>query len=80
MKKAARILVVDDEQEMLNGCSKILQALGYRPFPVQSGKLALELLRAEEFDLVLCDLLMPDLDGMQILQSAIKYASQTPFV
>jgi two-component system NtrC family response regulator/two-component system response regulator AtoC len=80
MTKSEKILIIDDEAEMLNGCSKILRALGYRPFPVQSGKLALELLQADEFDLVLCDLLMPDIDGMQILNSADKYAPQTPII
>ncbi len=80
MKNAARILVIDDEPEMLSGCSKILRALGYTPFPIQNGNHAIQLLQEEQFDLVLCDLLMPEPDGMQILQSVKKYAPNTPLI
>ncbi len=80
MKTMPRVLIVDDEPEMLSGCSKILRALNYRPVPIQDGKLAVRLLQEEEFDLVICDLFMPDVDGMEILHTAQKYAPQTPFI
>ncbi|MCK5086980.1 MAG: sigma-54-dependent Fis family transcriptional regulator [Melioribacteraceae bacterium] len=80
MNNIARILIVDDEPEMLSGCTKIIRALGYKPFPIQDGALAIQLIKEEEFDLVLCDLLMPDIDGMQILKEIQKYAPLTPVV
>lgn len=80
MKKPVRILVIDDEPEMLNGCSKILRALGYQPFPLQDGDMALRLLQEESFELVLCDLFMPETDGMQILLAARKFAPLTPII
>jgi DNA-binding NtrC family response regulator len=80
MNYTARILVVDDEPDMLSACSKILKALGHQPFPVQSGDLAIQLLQEEEYDLVLCDLLMPDTDGIQVLQAVKKYLPHIPVI
>ena len=68
MKKSARILVVDDETEMLSGCAKILKAIGHQPFLAQNGETAQKFLQEEELDLVLCDLLMPDIDGIAVVK------------
>ncbi|MCK4895018.1 MAG: sigma-54-dependent Fis family transcriptional regulator, partial [Calditrichia bacterium] len=80
MKKSARILVVDDEAEMLSGCAKILKAFGHQPFLAQNGETAQKLLQEEELDLVICDLLMPDIDGIDVLKSAQKYTPNTPVI
>jgi DNA-binding NtrC family response regulator len=80
MKSAARILIVDDETELLTGCAKILKALGLDPVPVANGRTALEILNQDEFDLILCDLFMPELDGMQVLDEARKLAPNTPVI
>lgn len=79
-KTKTRILVIDDEKDMLNACGKILQALDYHPVLVDNGKLAVELLTHDEFDLVLCDLFMPEIDGMDILKKTNELAPQTPVV
>jgi DNA-binding NtrC family response regulator len=80
MKKAAEILVIDDEVEMLSGCSKILKALGHQPLLAQNGHDALNLLREKEVDLILCDLLMPDIDGIDVLKAAKKHRPTTPVI
>jgi len=80
MKYTAQILIVDDEPEMLSACTKILKAFGHQPIPVQSGDLAIQLLQEDEYDLVLCDLLMPDTDGMQVLQAVQKYSPHIPVI
>lgn len=80
MKKTARILIIDDERDMLDGCSKILRVLGHNPVSAGSGALALQFLQREEFDLILCDLYMPEIDGMQLLQKANELAPNTPVV
>lgn len=72
-----RILVIDDEKDMLNALKKILSALNYQSALVDNGQLAIELLAQEEFDLVLCDLFMPDIDGMDILKKANELAPLT---
>ena len=79
-RQTARILVIDDEVDMLNGCSKIIQALGYIPVIAGNGALAIDRLRQEEFDLILCDLFMPEMDGMEVLKKAKKLAPFVPVV
>ena len=80
MSTKPRILIVDDEPDMLTGCSNILAALGNKPVPIAEGSLALELIKNEEFDLIFCDLLMPDIDGMQIIEDVQKFSPQTPII
>ena len=80
MSGKPRILIVDDEPDMLTGCSNILAALGNKPVPIAEGSLALELIKNEEFDLIFCDLLMPDVDGMQIIENVQKISPQTPII
>jgi two-component system NtrC family response regulator len=80
MSVIPRILIVDDERDMLTGCSNILAALGNKPVPIAEGNLAIELIKNEEFDLIFCDLLMPDVDGMQIIDNVQKFSPQTPII
>lgn len=79
-KTKTRILVIDDEKDMLNACGKILEALDYHAVLIDNGKLGVELLAHDEFDLILCDLFMPEIDGMDILKKANELAPQTPVV
>lgn len=63
-----RILIVDDEQIIRDGFSRVLLKEGYIVNAVSSGRLALEKISEEPFDLVLLDLKMPGLDGMETLR------------
>ncbi|MBI3950842.1 MAG: sigma-54-dependent Fis family transcriptional regulator [Acidobacteria bacterium] len=65
-----RILVVDDEREILISCFKILRDRGYDVSTCTDGSEALTLLRERSFDLLLVDLKMPGKDGLQILEAA----------
>jgi DNA-binding NtrC family response regulator len=67
MKEQPRILVVDDEKIALNNLIYILKKENYEVTGTQSGPRALSLLEEQEFDLVLTDLKMEKVDGMQIL-------------
>ncbi len=80
MSGKPRILIVDDEPDMLSGCANILAALGNKPIPVSDGRLAIDLINEEKFDLIFCDLLMPDIDGMQIVETVQRMAPQTPII
>ena len=80
MTTKPKILIIDDEPDMLRGCSKILSALGHNSYPVEDGKQAVKMMQEEEFDLVFCDLLMPDFDGMQVLDAVQKLAPDTPVI
>jgi DNA-binding NtrC family response regulator len=80
MNKKSRILIVDDEPDMLTACAKIISVLGNEPGPVGHAKEAIKFLEEEEFDLIFCDLLMPEHDGMEILEICQKLAPSTPVI
>ncbi len=63
-----RILVIDDEPTMLEACDETLSYHGYDVRLQDVGSDAIELVRQETFDLVLIDLKMPNVDGIQILK------------
>jgi len=68
----SKILVVDDEQSVATTIKAILQLDGNEVTAVTSGKEALDLLRQREFDVVLTDLRLDDLDGIEILRETQK--------
>ena len=68
----SRILVVDDEQSVATTIKAILQLDGNEVTAVTTGKEALEQLRKQEFDVVLTDLRLDDLDGIEILRETQK--------
>lgn len=62
-----RILVVDDEQNFCESMKKALERSGFSVETALNGYGALERLRTEDFDMVICDICMPDIDGIQLL-------------
>jgi len=63
----ARVLIVDDERKMRRVLQILLEQLGLESVPSGSGDEALNLFRAEKFDLVLTDLKMPGMSGIELL-------------
>ena len=63
-----RILVVDDDADMRSTCRKFLRREGYDTAEADRAEAALALYEAQAFDLVLTDLKMPSMDGMELLQ------------
>lgn len=76
----SRILVIDDEPDMLSGFSSILAALGHSPVPMPDGPSALKTLKEEEFDLIFCDLLMDEMNGFEIIKEAGRIKPGTPII
>ena len=79
MSAEARILVVDDEHSIVDAVSTSLR---YEHFDVQTastGRAALEQLRASDFELVILDVMLPDLDGSQVLER-IRSWSNVPVI
>ena len=68
LRETGRILVVDDNTSNRDLLSRRLSHDGHHVARADSGRRALELLEVEEFDLILLDLLMPDLNGFQVLE------------
>ncbi len=69
MEKKNRILVVDDERINLENISHILAQKGYDVTAAESGASAVEKLEREHFDLVITDLKMADVDGIQVMET-----------
>ena len=70
--KSARILVIDDEQIICDGCQVVLSDQGHSVDFCINGKAGLELIRKDWFDLLLLDMKLPDIGGMEILRSVRK--------
>ncbi|MBX6349990.1 MAG: response regulator transcription factor [Clostridia bacterium] len=74
-----RILVVEDEPSLARYLQMELEHEGYRCRMAHSGPLALQLAQAEAFDLVLLDLMLPDLDGLEVCRR-LRRASDVPII
>ena len=67
-----RVLIIDDERSICSGCQLVLSDEGHLVQSQLSGRSGLDLVREEQFDLVLLDMKLPDLDGMEILKTIRK--------
>lgn len=64
-----RVLVVEDDRAVSHLIAQILRMEGYESTVVSEGPAAFELLRAEPFDIVILDVMLPGMDGIEILRS-----------
>ncbi len=74
------ILVVDDESSMRLFLSSVLEGEGYQVTPAGNGKEAAELIRRRKFDLIISDVRMPELGGMELLKLVKEQSPETPIV
>lgn len=70
--QTALILVVDDEEHAREGLSKILTREGYGVETAANGKEAIDLIKRQDFDLVITDMRMPLVDGFEVLREIKK--------
>jgi DNA-binding NtrC family response regulator len=75
--KTARILVVDDEPLIRETLAEFLGHEGFAVTVCGAGKDALELASTQPFEVALCDVQLPDIDGMELLQRLLKVSTQT---
>ncbi|HON59026.1 MAG TPA: sigma-54 dependent transcriptional regulator [Smithella sp.] len=76
-----RILVVDDEEVARNSVRRLLKWRGIRNVEAcGTGKEAIGKIKGADFDIVLLDLLMPEIDGMQVLEATKPYRPHTEFI
>ena len=69
-RRTPRVLVIDDHIEMAETVADALSERGYDAMATASAREALRMLRAERFDAVVTDLLMPDIDGLTLLRAS----------
>ncbi|MCI0495407.1 sigma-54 dependent transcriptional regulator [candidate division KSB1 bacterium] len=71
-ERILKILIVDDEEVLTLGYSKCLIKVGYEVKTASSGEQAIKLLKDEMFDLVLLDIRLPHMSGMEVLSKALE--------
>jgi len=76
----ASILIIDDEKSIRNVLKDILQHEGYQVEEAPDGEQGLKLFQSKPFDLVLCDIKMPKMDGMEVLQQIMAINTEIPVI
>ena len=76
----ANILVIDDEEVMRDSCKQVLSRQGHSVKLAEDGYQGLELLKKKSFDLVILDLKMPGIDGMEVLEKIKESSPETVVV
>ncbi len=76
----AKILIVDDEKSIRDALSDILTEENYEISTAENGEDGWDKLESEKIDLVLCDIKMPKMDGMELLSKAAEEGVDVPFV
>jgi DNA-binding NarL/FixJ family response regulator len=77
-----KVLIIEDEPEMRRNLLTILKLEKFQPLGAENGRAGVQLAKAEKPDLVLCDVMMPELDGYGVLQAlrADPATVTTPFI
>lgn len=78
----AKILVIEDEKSVRNNVSDLLKAEGYDVLDADNGQTGLQLANEHTLDLIICDVMMPKMDGFEVLRMLSQNpATQTvPFI
>ena len=76
----AKILVVDDEKTIRESVSLVLNDEGHETSLAASGKEALDLLSNEDYDILITDLKMPGMDGMELVKRTFDLCPQTSVI
>ena len=77
---AKNILIIDDERSIRNAMKEILEYEKYSVTTAENGKEGLHYIAKKDFDLVFCDIKMPELDGIDVLKKIIEEKPETPVI
>ncbi len=77
---SAKILIADDEKNIRDSLKLVLDEEGYSTDVASDGEEALQKIEAENFDIVITDIKMPKVDGMQLLETSTKIAPDSFFI
>ena len=76
----SNILILDDEKSIRNTLREILEYEKFKVSEAENGKKGLEMLIKESFDIILCDIKMPEMDGIEVLEKAKNLEIDTQFI
>lgn len=79
---ASKILIIEDQAPMRRNVALMLQMEGYQTCMAENGRVGVEVARKERPDLVLCDVMMPEMDGYAVVQALRQDDdfANTPFI
>jgi len=82
INKQKRILVIEDDESVQNIVKELLELLDYTVLTATNGEIGIELSLANKPDAILCDVMMPTIDGFEVLQKikADKSTKDIPFI
>jgi DNA-binding NtrC family response regulator len=80
MAQTRNILIIDDNEDVRQLFCDLIEMLGFAPRPVSSGVAALQQLKAGPFDLVILDMRMPDLNGLDTFKAIRQLNAAVPVV
>jgi CheY-like chemotaxis protein len=75
-----RILVIDDDTAVRNAIKLVLEQDGYDVVPAHSGRAGIAALQSGRFDLVICDIFMPDMDGIETIHAFHQVSPRLPVI
>jgi two-component system nitrogen regulation response regulator NtrX len=76
----SEILIVDDEKVIRDTLRDILEYEGYKIDEAENGEKALGMIKKKKYDVVLCDIKMPKMDGLEVLEKSMEFNPEVPFV
>lgn len=76
----AKILIIDDEEVILSTLKEILEYEDYEVETAKNGLEGLEMIQREQYDVVLCDIKMPKMDGIEVLEKGLALKSDIQFI
>lgn len=79
-KEPYKILVIDDEDVIRESFKNYLEDYGYRVFTAENGAVGLEILELESPDVIMTDLRMPEVDGLEVLRKTADLAPDMPVI
>ena len=75
-----KILIIDDERAIRRALKEILEFEEFEVFEAENGKIGLEMAMADTYYIIFCDIKMPEMDGMEVLEGMIKENIDTPVI
>ncbi len=76
----ASILIIDDERPIRNTLKEILEYEKFTVDEAEDGQSGLEKIKSSKYDLIMCDIKMPKMDGIEVLEKAVDFGIDTPIV
>ncbi len=80
MNKTMHVLIVDDDSSILEVLEARLAAAGFTPYKAESGPQAMDILKTQHIDVLVSDIKMPEMSGLQLLEKARNLFPQLPVI